>query len=307
MTSSRPSQAVHGNKLAGRLEENRHENAAIWHKLREVDCRSRGREAAVSSTVRRHAPGEEIPRRAVRRPRCRARARSRVGGARSSRHRRIAEQRGTSTSRRKTSAHATQQALLSLYALDSQLQAWRARLASLETAATALRGRRGAALRAELRADRAALALGEHRLGHRATRPVPAGQRRFARRGARSEVAQHGPQSARRPFACCRPEPADRRSHNRGTSAACSGRNTGWRRRSAGSSARSPRPGRPRSGSQRRLLLARAYVSSLRAQEQLRRRRYRASRPRRRPPSTSRRTLQASRRRRPRPASGSSP
>ncbi len=57
----------------------------------------------------------------------------------------------------------TQQALLSLYALDSQLQAWRARLASLETAATALRGQR-AALRTELRADRAALALGEHRL-----------------------------------------------------------------------------------------------------------------------------------------------
>jgi 3D (Asp-Asp-Asp) domain-containing protein len=57
----------------------------------------------------------------------------------------------------------THQALLSLYALDSQLQAWRARLASLETAATALRGHR-AALRTELRADRAALRIGEHRL-----------------------------------------------------------------------------------------------------------------------------------------------
>jgi len=57
----------------------------------------------------------------------------------------------------------TQQALLSLYALDSQLQAWRARLASLQTAATALRQQR-AALKTELVADRAALRIGEHRL-----------------------------------------------------------------------------------------------------------------------------------------------
>jgi 3D (Asp-Asp-Asp) domain-containing protein len=57
----------------------------------------------------------------------------------------------------------THQALLSLYALDSQLQAWRTRLASLEAAATTLREQR-AALRTELVADRAALRLGEHRL-----------------------------------------------------------------------------------------------------------------------------------------------
>ena len=57
----------------------------------------------------------------------------------------------------------TQQALLSLYALDSQLQAWRTRLASLQTAATALRQQR-AALKTELVADRAALRIGEHRL-----------------------------------------------------------------------------------------------------------------------------------------------
>jgi 3D (Asp-Asp-Asp) domain-containing protein len=57
----------------------------------------------------------------------------------------------------------THQALLSLYALDSQLQAWRARLASLQTAAAALREQR-AALKTELVADRAALRIGEHRL-----------------------------------------------------------------------------------------------------------------------------------------------
>ncbi len=55
------------------------------------------------------------------------------------------------------------QALLSLYALDSQLQAWRGRLASLQNAATALRGRR-ASLRNELSADQASLETGQHRL-----------------------------------------------------------------------------------------------------------------------------------------------
>jgi 3D (Asp-Asp-Asp) domain-containing protein len=48
----------------------------------------------------------------------------------------------------------THQALLSLYALDSQLQAWRARLSSLQTAAVALRERR-ASLKNELGADEA--------------------------------------------------------------------------------------------------------------------------------------------------------
>jgi 3D (Asp-Asp-Asp) domain-containing protein len=55
------------------------------------------------------------------------------------------------------------QALLGLYALDSQLQAWRGRLASLRTAAAALRERR-ASLRSELRADQASLKAGRHRL-----------------------------------------------------------------------------------------------------------------------------------------------
>ena len=55
------------------------------------------------------------------------------------------------------------QALLSLYALDSQLQAWRGRLASLHTAAAALRERR-ASLRDELGADEESLKIGRHRL-----------------------------------------------------------------------------------------------------------------------------------------------
>ena len=57
----------------------------------------------------------------------------------------------------------THQALLSLYALDSRLQAWRARLASLQSAAAVLRRQR-VALREELHADRASLKAGQRRL-----------------------------------------------------------------------------------------------------------------------------------------------
>lgn len=57
----------------------------------------------------------------------------------------------------------TQQALLSLYALDSRLQAWRGRLASLQTAAAAMRERQ-ASLRKELHADRVALKVSEQHL-----------------------------------------------------------------------------------------------------------------------------------------------
>src|SRR6476659_5942022 len=55
------------------------------------------------------------------------------------------------------------QALLSLYALDSRLQSWKARLASLESAAAARRHRR-ATLREELGADQASLKAGQRRL-----------------------------------------------------------------------------------------------------------------------------------------------
>jgi len=55
------------------------------------------------------------------------------------------------------------QALLSLYALDSRLQAWRTRVPSLERRAAALR-REGATLRQELGAARASLHSGQHRL-----------------------------------------------------------------------------------------------------------------------------------------------
>jgi 3D (Asp-Asp-Asp) domain-containing protein len=57
----------------------------------------------------------------------------------------------------------THQALLSLYALDSQLQSWRARLASLQTAATDLRQRQ-ASLRDQLGAARTSLRTGKHQL-----------------------------------------------------------------------------------------------------------------------------------------------
>jgi 3D (Asp-Asp-Asp) domain-containing protein len=55
------------------------------------------------------------------------------------------------------------QALLSLYALDSQLQTWRARLGSLESEAAAL-GARRATLKSELGADRASLKTSQHQL-----------------------------------------------------------------------------------------------------------------------------------------------
>jgi len=55
------------------------------------------------------------------------------------------------------------QALLSLYALDSQLQTWRARLGSLEAEAAALRARR-ASLRSQLDAARVSLKTSQHRL-----------------------------------------------------------------------------------------------------------------------------------------------
>jgi 3D (Asp-Asp-Asp) domain-containing protein len=57
----------------------------------------------------------------------------------------------------------THQALLSLYALDSQLQSWRARLGSLETAAAALRQQR-ASLREELDGARTSLHTSQRRL-----------------------------------------------------------------------------------------------------------------------------------------------
>ncbi|HEY2310025.1 MAG TPA: 3D domain-containing protein [Gaiellaceae bacterium] len=54
-------------------------------------------------------------------------------------------------------------ALLSLYSLDSRLEGWRARLASLEHEAGVVRRQRGA-LRGELRADRASLRVGRRSL-----------------------------------------------------------------------------------------------------------------------------------------------
>jgi 3D (Asp-Asp-Asp) domain-containing protein len=58
----------------------------------------------------------------------------------------------------------THQAVMGLYALDSQLQSWQSRLASLEHAAAVLRQQR-ASLRQELGAAQASLAVGQRRLG----------------------------------------------------------------------------------------------------------------------------------------------
>ena len=67
---------------------------------------------------------------------------------------------GTTAGQLDTRAH---QALLSLYSLDSRLQAWHARVGSLEQAAAALRRQR-TSLRAELGAARASFKVGQHRL-----------------------------------------------------------------------------------------------------------------------------------------------
>ena len=68
--------------------------------------------------------------------------------------------RTSSTQRLSSRAH---QALLSLYALDSRLHAWRARVASLEAAAVALQ-KQQSALRQELGAARTSLESGQHQL-----------------------------------------------------------------------------------------------------------------------------------------------
>jgi peptidoglycan DL-endopeptidase CwlO len=67
---------------------------------------------------------------------------------------------GATTRQLDSQAH---QALLSLYALDSRLQGWQSRIASLERTATALRRER-ASLRQELHATRATLKTGQHEL-----------------------------------------------------------------------------------------------------------------------------------------------
>ncbi|MFL5916600.1 MAG: 3D domain-containing protein [Gaiellaceae bacterium] len=68
--------------------------------------------------------------------------------------------RTSSTQRLSSRAH---QALLSLYALDSRLHAWRARVASLEAAAASLQ-KQQSALRQELGAARTSLESGQHQL-----------------------------------------------------------------------------------------------------------------------------------------------
>ena len=73
---------------------------------------------------------------------------------------------GTGTSTADATAQLdsrTHQALLSLYGLDSQLQSWRARLGSLETAAASLRRQR-ASLKEELGAAQSSLHTGKRRL-----------------------------------------------------------------------------------------------------------------------------------------------
>jgi 3D (Asp-Asp-Asp) domain-containing protein/peptidoglycan hydrolase CwlO-like protein len=67
----------------------------------------------------------------------------------------------TSSAQLSSRAH---QALLSLYALDSQLHAWQTRVASLESAAAALKRHR-IALRHELGSARSSLKSGQHQLG----------------------------------------------------------------------------------------------------------------------------------------------
>jgi 3D (Asp-Asp-Asp) domain-containing protein len=74
-------------------------------------------------------------------------------------------QNSSSNATTRQSSSRVHQALLGLYALDSQLQAWRAQVASLETATATLRQQR-ATLKEELGAAQASLEKGQHRLAH---------------------------------------------------------------------------------------------------------------------------------------------
>ena len=156
----------------------------------------------------------------------------------------------------------------SLYALDSRLQAWHARLGSLETE-EAIFGAAGVP-RAELPAARATLKTSR--------RSLVLELRALYEQGDVDPLAvvlgatslEHGPQPARRPVAGRRPEPADRRRDSRAATAASSGRRQRSRRSSSGSTARWPPPGRPSRGSRAAAATRAAYVASLRAQERLR-------------------------------------
>ena len=87
MTSSRPSRAVEGNKPAGRSQRRTVAKVLQFAPTPPAARRQPPQRLAPSTTVRPHAPGEEIPRRAVRRPRRLARAHRRVRRARCSGHR----------------------------------------------------------------------------------------------------------------------------------------------------------------------------------------------------------------------------
>jgi peptidoglycan DL-endopeptidase CwlO len=137
-------------------KENRHENPAIWHhvvetwlphrrtrwlgRLRSADVLGRTR----TRTARLAALAAVLTLTAA------TAALAAPGTA----------NRGATVQQLDSQSH---QALLSLYALDSRLQAWRSRVASLAAAATALRKER-AALRQGLSATRSSLKVGQHQL-----------------------------------------------------------------------------------------------------------------------------------------------
>ncbi len=191
-----------------------------------------------------------------------------------------------------TRAH---QALLSLYALDSRLQAWRARLASLHSAANVLRQQR-VTLGDELRADRASLKAGQRRL---------AVELRVLYEGGSVDPVAVVLGAKSLSTGLSRLDDLSRVADQSRQIAACADRNAGSPRKGAGSSVHSPPPAKPRNGSRPRWHRVPRTSPPCRRRRDCVRRRYGVSRPRHRPPSNVRSSC--SRRRPRRRASDSSP
>ena len=215
---------------------------------------------------RLRAPGEEIPRRTVRRPGGCVLALTAASAALAAPARELAG-RSTSIPRRSSSTHGP------IRRCSASTRSTRSCRRGTPGSARSRRRRpscgRGARPSRNSWRGRGLLQDEPAQPGHRASRPVRAGHRGSGGRRARGEVAQHGPQPARRPVACRGPEPADRccdlRSSPPTSPVATPARGGG----AAARHARWRPRGRPSRGRRRGGARA-AYVSSLRTQERLR-------------------------------------
>ena len=287
MTSSRPSQAHDGNKPAGYPQREPSRKCCNLAQRCSGSVRTSWRtKSRCRVPVRRSCSeaGDPAPRGSAVSPRALAltaasAALAAPGGAVGSAH-------GLPTPRREQLDTQAHQALLSLYALDSQLQAWRPGSPRSRAAAAALQEQR-ASLRSELGAARTVAQVGRRRLALEL--------RALYERGDVNAVAVDARERPRSPTGSassttCRPSPtrASRSSRpRRPHAAACSCRSDASRRAAQArqlprrcTTGRGDARGSGRNTARLRLLPA--------ARGGCTRRRYGASRPRRRPRSRSR-------------------